>query len=246
MKHKNILWLLVGLMLCSGCGREYLTYDSKAKDRLYMLDQDTLHFYFDKLDLRDSVEMFSDVYVLGMPVDYDRVVNVRIIDSLTTAKEGVHFFMRNVVIKAGEVTGKISWTFFRTRDPKLEDRCVVVGFCLNKNENFDLLPGQDSCVYYYKIGKYKVDIPAFWNESYLGPYSEGLYAAFLDQYLKLESTNPNVYRILTENYGYKLTEAGYNLWGNHEYMVVRYIVHPLYDYYEANPDSEVNIPTPKF
>lgn len=244
--YRGISLLGLWLILCYGCEREYLTYQSKEKDRVYVTYKDTLKHYFAGLDMMDSVQVSSGVYIMGTPKEYDRVVHVSIVDSLTTAKDGIHFSLGDVVIKAGSVWGVIPWTFYRDRDTELANRPVVISFCLKGNENFDLMPGRDTCIYYYKIEMETVKKPNYWDESYLGPYSEKLYSAFLDQYLGLEHTRPSVYRILTDTYGYKFTRSyeTRNLWNYHGYMVVKYIVHPLYDYYNENPDPDVDIPTP--
>ena len=251
--HKNVIsWLGLWLILCFGCERDYLTYNPKEKGIVYVQYheeyKDTLRQYFDALDVNDSVRVSSRIYVMGMPVDYDRMVNVSIVDSLTTAEENVHFSLGEVVIKAGEVYGKIPWTFYRTRDPELVSHPVLISFRLNANEDFDLMLGRDTCIYYYQVRMATVNKPNYWNETYLGPYSEKLYGAFLDQYLELEHTHPSVYKILTDTYSYKFknSQKTWYLWGNHEYMVVKYIVHPLYDYYQANPDPDVDIPSPKY
>lgn len=251
--HKSVIgWLGLWLILCGGCERNYLTYNPKEKGVVYVQyheqDRDTLRQYFDALDVMDSIQVSSEIFVMGMPVDYDRVVDVSIVDSLTTAEEYVHFSLGKVVIKAGEVAGEIPWTLYRTRDPELANHPVLVGFRLNANEYFNLMLGRDTCIYYYQVRMATVDRPNYWDEAYLGPYSEKLYGAFLNQYLELEHTHPSVYKILTDTYSYKFEDAQqtWNLWTRHEYMVVKYIVHPLYDYYQANPAPDVDIPTPKY
>ena len=65
----------------------------------------------------------------------------------------------------------------------------------------------------------------------------------MKQLASLETTNPTIYKTL---YSYL---SGWNasyIWQNYEYVTVKYIVHPLYDYYQENPHPDVNIPMPKY
>lgn len=252
MKYLNSInwWIILGVVFFSACSHDYLRYDIDQKDGIYwILSGDSLVYGFSSTYLQDSTSLNLLVYVMGLPSDHDRKVNVELIDSLTTGEENIHYFLgKEAIVKAGEVTTYLPLTLYRNRDSEMALKQVVIGFRLRESEDFRLVPGLGGYSPYRIILRLqKIGRPVWWNNTYLGDFSEELYKAFMNQYASLETTNPTIYDTLVRYAGWDL--SGWNamyIWQNYEYVMVKYVVHPLYDYYQKNPHPDVNIPMPKF
>lgn len=243
--------ILIGLIVlsCSACSYDYMVYDTSQKDGIYMILQDSFVYKFDAFNLNDSIVTQHDACVLGMPRDYDRQVKIEIIDSATTAIPGIHFRLGpNTIIKAGEVSGVIDLTLYRTRDAELKNRSVCIAFTMRENESFKIVPGKVTPVFRYIVKAVPIDCPGWWNNDYLGPYSEEVYKSFINRYLSLEQTQPSIFKAINDYCGYWFTN-GINspkMWQRFEYPIVKFIVRPIYDYYLENPHPDANIPEPKY
>ena len=252
MKHINSSnwWIVLGIVLFSACSRDYLRYDTDQKDGIYWAWKgDSTMMSFSTTYLVDSMAMEIPIYVMGMPRDYDRKVSVVRVDSLTTGEEGIHYVLKSeAIVKAGEVKTYLPLTLYRNRDPEISFKQVSVGFRLEENDDFQLVPGMGgSAPFKVILLLMKTSTPMWWTNTYLGDFSEELYKAFMNQFARLETTSPTIYESLVAYAGQDL--SGWNamyIWSNYEYVMVKYIVHPLYDYYQENPHPDVNIPTPKF
>lgn len=252
-------WLIVlGMGVCVACStHDYLRYDASQTDRLYMISQDSTECTFDSYRLLDSMDAKVEIHLLGSPRDYDREIMIEIVDSLTTAEEGLHYRLDDkIILKAGEIVAYIPLIFYRKKDPELYAKRVSVGLRLKENEHFKLVPGVGDAALRVIPVVARAEEPWWWNdeynnyryEVYLGPYSETLYKKFLEQYESLETTKPSVYKSIYGYVGYLFSNEDNvpSVFQNYEYPMVKYIVHPLYDYFQNNPHPDVNIPTPKY
>lgn len=243
-------WCIVtGMVLCGACSHDYLRYDVNQKDGIYFILQDSFEYKFNSVNLQDSMQVGAEIHLLGLPQDYDREIEVELIDSLTTAVKDIHFrFENKAILKAGELETRVSLTFYRTRDPELYTKRLCVGYRVKENEYFRLVPGMVSPTFRAILITEQVARPIWWSNTYLGPYSEGLYKDFMDQYMSLETTNPTIYKTIENFVGYMFSNSinSPNVWDNYEYPMVKFIIHPLYDYYQNNPNPDVNVPRPKY
>lgn len=242
-------WIVSGMVLCCACSHDYLRYDAKQKDRIYMILQDSSVYEFDGVDLQDSMLAGPEIHLLGFPRDYDREIEIELIDSLTTAIKDIHYQLgTKAILKAGELMTNVPLIFYRTRDPELYNKRLSVGFRLKENDYFQLAPGMVPPAFRAILTAEEVTRPVWWNESYLGAYSELLYKKFMNQYVSLETTNPTIYKTIERFVGYMFSNSiqSPRVWNSYEYPMVKFIVHPLYDYFQNNPHPEVNIPTPKY
>lgn len=250
MIYKMKWWTLLGVVLFSACSRDYLRYDVNQKDGIYLVyASDSIPLGFSSTDVADSMPLDLALQVVGMPRDYDRKVSIVLVDSLTTAEENIHYRLeREAIVKAGEVKTYTPLMLFRNRDPEELSKRIVISFRLQENEDFQLLPGLGGIKPLQVILTVEhVARPIWWNNSYLGDFSEELYRTFMAQYEKLEMTNPSIYETIKNYAGVHLEKPmSQYLWMNYEYAMVKYIVRPLYDYYQENPHPDVNIPTPKY
>lgn len=250
IQYRNLLvGLIVWSCVCSACSYDYMVYDTSQKDGIYMILQDSFVYKFDAFNLNDSVVTQHEVHLLGMPRDYDRTVKMEIIDSATTAVAGINYRLGpNTIIKAGEVSGYIDLTLYRTRDPELKNRPVCVAFTVRENEYFSVVPGQVTPVFRYLIKAVQVNRPDWWNDNYLGPYSEEVYKSFMNQYMSLEQTQPSIFKAINDFCGYWFSNSinSPKMWQRFEYPIVKFIVRPIYDYYVEHPHSDAQIPEPKY
>lgn len=238
-------WIVLSLMLCCACHHDYISYDVKQQDGVYMILHDSLLFKFRE---RDSIVTDIEVHVMGFARDYDREIGIELVDSLTTAEEGIHYWLGDkVVLKAGELGVYVPLTFYRTRDPNFRGKRVTVALQLKESEDFHPVPGMGTKPFRAMIEGEVIERPVWWNEDYLGPYAEVLYKSFMNQFDALETTYPSIYKTISDytwSWGNSMTSP--KVWTVYEYPMVKYVVHPLYDYYQVNPNPEVNIPTPKY
>ncbi|MBO5263630.1 MAG: DUF4984 domain-containing protein [Bacteroidaceae bacterium] len=105
---KNILkytyLLLVISVSFSSCDTdaEYVTYEGPN----YIMFSDTLY----QLPVQNDEEYFQLPVVATRACDYDRVLAVEIVDSVSNAREGRHYSLltNNVVIPAGQLVGNVN------------------------------------------------------------------------------------------------------------------------------------------
>ena len=106
-----------------------------------------------------------------------------------------------------------------------------------ENENFIPTMGYiiKLCYVHGEISK-----PSFWYDGIFGPFSPGLLYKFLDQYNSLKETNPEVYEIL---YGYVGEYWNIYYWPDAvDHLISKFIMTPLYYYYQEHPEPGVVIP----
>ena len=242
------LLLPIGIVLSyflSACHTDYMVYD-EAKDRVYFslsleLDKNTTVSTFQYWVQGDQLTVSRLTRVLGFPVDKDREFQVEIVDSLTTAIEGQDFVLpEKFIIPAGKVSVTlpvIIWNRRQEGDTRPETLCV--GLTIVENDNFIPALGHTLKLCYVHGA---VNRPLFWANSRLGPFSVGLLNKFLEQYNSLKETEPRVYDAIYQYTGEYWDSSLWDWPGAVDYLVMKYIVSPLYDYYQENPDPEVQIP----
>ena len=242
------LLLPIGVVLSyflSACHTDYMVYD-EAKDRVYFslnpeLDKNTTVSTFQYWIQGDQLTVSRLAQVLGFPVDRDREIRVEIVDSLTTAIEGQDFVLpEKFIIPAGEVSVTlpvITWNRRQEGDTRPETLCV--GLTIVENEAFIPALGYTLKLCYTHGA---VNKPLFWSEARLGTFSVELLNKFLDQYNSLKETDPKVYDAIYQYTGEFWDSSLWSWPAAVDYLVMKYIVAPLYDYYQKNPNPVVAIP----
>lgn len=241
MKMK-LLILCLPLLFCFCCSRNYLDYDSTLKDGIYFASNDSLAYTFG-LETRDTVPYPILVSVMGMPSDYDRTFTVELNEEGTDAKEGINFdYVKTFSIKKGSVGDTLHVFLYRYLDEELVKRPVKVEFRLLENEYFRpvMLTGVS-----LNISDGEMPEPKWWATVYfyLGPYSQRLYLKILEQYHELKVTNPSIYDLLVASLGENLEK----MWGlppKFTLIFRKYVLAPVYDYYQENPNDNVKLPNP--
>lgn len=224
------------------CHTNYLAYE-EDKDGIYIpFNKDTLSYQLDvfpNFNQVPSIEVLEMFYVMGNMTNYDRTFKMELIDSMTNCEEGVAFDLnRELVMPANEVsTREHVLTWYRSAATAVDS--LTVGVRIIENDNF--LP---TICYIFKFICKEQEIfrPSFWQDEHLGPWTPKLMYHFLDQYHALQESEPLIYRNISAYCGDFFTQWSFDV----EFLVIRYIVRPLYNYYKENPDPEVMIPEPRY
>lgn len=240
--------LAVSVLLLGACSRNYLEYDTNLKDGIYLSSSDTVQYSFGMEVQGNTYDYLLRVSLVGMPSDEDRKIDFEVVDTATTAIEGVHYELwDDGILKKGEVTKWIPITLIRDKDTTLTKRSVALTVRLNENENFDLLPGMSSELTLI-FSDQAQSRPIWWKDEHLGPYNDRLLRDFFHYYWKIEEENPGLYATMENELGKYLDRAmpTLKMWSTYRIPLLKYIVAPMYEYYEKNPDPNVKIPKPSF
>ncbi|MDE5610475.1 MAG: DUF4843 domain-containing protein [Odoribacter sp.] len=248
-KIRNILKVgvvCVCLGLFQACHPSYLAYDEDLKDGIYFAS-DSVGFQF---GMNKGEDIDRDIYVrvLGMPKAYDRTFEVEFVPEETTAKRELHFDQTAaLVVPANEVLGKISFVLHRYLDPELTKEPVVIKMRLKENEHFRVLMTGE-CK--FEFSDTELPQPVWWQDRYLGPYSQLLMIDILNSYWDLEETRPLLYERFEEMYGRNLlgsNEGGSQAPGfpyQQQVVFLKYVITPVYEYYQEHPHEGIDIPDP--
>ena len=197
-------------------------------------DQKELTLYF-KVNLIGDLLLEPTSYVLA------------VVDSLTTAIEGQDYVLEKVIMPAKTEfvdAAVIRWNRRPDGDDGRPDT-LTVGLRLVENEYFKPVTLGSRIM---KLTYLKTDMqaPYWWIEEALGPWSKGLMFKFLEQYNQLEETNPEIYQSIHKYVGDNFSDTYYWPWSV-DYLVIKYVVAPLYNYYQEHPEpGVVDIPKPKY
>lgn len=246
--HTFSKWLPVLGLVWSlyGCDRDYLKYDTSQKDLLYIVGPDTTGRAFEAGSPVDSLIYNVPLQVMGMPKAYERKYQIEIIDTATTAVEGVHYkFNKTNLFPKDTTLTYMAIILYRDRDPELEANPVTLAFKLVESDDFAIMPVE----YYTVMNHLTISIahivkPRWWNVTILGPYTEKAHYMFLNYYSALEQANPVIYNRLVKKYGKDMSSASTFVWSQDGTTLRKFVVRPLYDYYLKNPDPDVQIPDP--
>lgn len=239
----------IGIM--TACHTNYLDYD-EPKDMIY-ISAGTAGETYNSLTYFQNWEYMNPsktdgigFKVAGFPGNVDREITIELVDSLTNAIEGEDYVLdKKIVMPAGEIytyARIITWYQRKPDDPRAE--VLTVGFRLVENEDFALTTLGGSYVQFL-YQKTIAKEPTWWEPVYIGPWSAGLMSRFIAAYDELETTHPDVYKSIYKDVGEHFSRAYW--WPyDYEYLVTKYIIAPLYYYYQKNPVEGVDIPKPKY
>lgn len=120
-------------------------------------------------------------------------------------------------------------------------------FRLVESEDFNIVPleGYATEIHLF-INVAAAPRPMWWSEIYLGDYTEQAAFMFMKFFHEMKEKNPIVYQRLVGRWGENLQYANFFFWLNDVVVLKKYVLRPLYDYYQEFPDPEVNIPNPQF
>lgn len=160
-KYIFVVALLVSFASCKKA--EIIKFQEKDAISMYSTienrDSITYSFAYKLPDFKEDT-VFINMRVQGIPVDYDRKVDLQILTG-TTAIESRDFKLVETVIPAGTMQTVFPIVLYRTKELKEAGKKLVLG--VKENENF-IIPAYGGSVFEKKI----IDIndfiskPSFW------------------------------------------------------------------------------------
>jgi hypothetical protein len=186
--YTKLLCCTLALYLLSACKKEALiTYDAGA--RIYIdndrgVDSITYSFATKNSSLiRDTI--WLPVRTMGTASNKDRVINLKVVDTLTTAQQGVHYELMPYIMPAGQYVAKLGVIVKKAAD--LETKQVSIG--LRLQESADFQPGTgDGLDYQIRINNILTKpgnwdpptVPGPFLAAFFGPYSEVKFRFIID------------------------------------------------------------------
>lgn len=240
---KTVRWgLLLSLFFALySCQNDYRMYDSEIKDCVYFVGSDSVDFKFGMS--KGEIALYEiPVGIIGMPKDYDRKLGIEIIRETTTAVAGKHYDIidTTLVVKAGKVGTTIAVNLYRYMDTLMVDSIFTLNIRLMENESFRI----------NMAGKLKLSFsdtempqPRWWDDGHFGPYSQMLMLDVFYYYWQLEETHPALFDRIVAEYGRNLEKA-FGFPYQQEIAFIKYIITPMYEYYQAHPNAKVEVPDP--
>lgn len=132
---KNIILFLIAILSIVACSEDTLTTYSDKDSTLNMASvKRKINFAFSQTHvLTDTVVI--DVQLVGAIQDMDRTFKIGVVDSLTTAEEGVHFTLKDeYVFPKNAYQG--SFELVVLRDTTLKDSLFTLALTVLENEHF--------------------------------------------------------------------------------------------------------------
>ncbi len=243
MKIKMILPVFILSLMLAACEHDYLAYDTQLKDGIYFVEGDSVNFQFGLNTEKDVVYRLV-IGVLGIPSEQNRTYRLELDPERTTAREGVHFdFDKEMIVKAGDVSDTINVVFHRYSDPLLTTQAFHIFFRLVENELFRPVVTPE---FRFEMSDKEIPEPDNWRYTnrFFGPYSQGLYLRILGQYHALAETMPGYYERMKQQMGENL-ENLHGMPAQFSSIMYKYVLLPVWEYYQENPDPKVNMPDPR-
>lgn len=249
MKRINLYQLCAGLavIMLSSCGKtDYTRFDSDFTGIYFQ--KDSMHYSFSVTPL--DIETYTlqiPVRIMGATSGTERKFKAEIISDRTTAKAGEQYtvFPETFVIPSDSINGVLPVEFIRSG---LSEAVWKLGLRLIPYENFQ--PTNEK--------KYEITItfdnlvtpPDWkdwegnpdWADFALGPWNPNVWIKFMEFFREMEETAPVTYANMVKDFGPNL-EKGWP-W-DYETSVKKYILIPLYDFFEAHPEYGAEIPDPQ-
>lgn len=233
-----IIWIALTAYAC----HDKLMYDTAQKRSIYFEREkknNPVHFSFISEE-GDTFDYAIPLKTVGMPVASEQTASVTVVADSSTAKEGVHYRITEPVIASGAVTAQLIVTLFRT--PDMLNKPFVLYLRFEENDYFKPMDADDF-VLHITDGEYTR--PKWWKDADLGNFSSGLFKRILEKYWELEEIRPVEYLFFEEEYGRLLENAPDWFWsGTYKTIWVKYVLKPVWEYYQENPTEGVNMVNP--
>ena len=177
------LWVLSAVLMLS-CTSQIDTYHGESGVYFAMrVNVDTLYRETSSLpfivtEKSDSVFNLK-VKILGPVTEYDRRVQVRVVEELSTVQSGDYDGLDNsYVLKAGEIYGIIPIMFHRTASLQGNERTLVVELVENEDFTLPIRMWRNSSTEYVNVVRHSivvsdkyVQLPGY-RVGHFGPFSE--------------------------------------------------------------------------
>lgn len=139
----------------SGINQVYFRFANATISSTMLVDSVFVHFGYDNIIKSDSI-IGINIMVLGDVVNYNRLVNFAIIDSMTTAKSSDYELLKNEsYIIADSIGGQLKIKLKNTES--LNDTVLKIGIVLLDNEYFNTDYDETHFDFINKEGKIKAN-----------------------------------------------------------------------------------------
>ncbi len=181
MKKSLILSMALGLAFTACSKEEVPIYDAEKSNFILFTYPEESYSIFSfsfhpEVEANGSIEIAVPIEIMGMAKDYDREYKVTVVDTMTTAKQGVHFELpEKCIFRAGQYVDTLFVKLYRKADLKTEE----LKFALRLENSSDFYAGQPE----YRTNLFYINDmmsqPEWWDSSvnnyFLGYYSNKKY-----------------------------------------------------------------------
>ena len=236
----SCLFVLFGTGLTSCNEQDYKLFDSSRTGIYFTEDSVVYSFGVTKLEVT-SHEMELPVKIMGAPVKEERSFKVEVVADKTTAKAGEHYMIpTELIIKADSVNGVLPVTILR--EDLGSDTYWQVAFRLVSTDDFE--PENEILTVAIASFNNIVEPPQWkdwqgnltWPNHKLGVWDPVKWVKFMEYFRAMEQSAPAMYKGMVEMYGPDLEKVQYGWMEEYNYSATKYILIPMYDFFEANPE----------
>lgn len=235
MSRKSlILSLIPAALTLTACHGTWVMYNPAQPDHVYFSEAKQTHIASFALIPEDEIVLTAQVFLMGMPVDYDRECKYVLLPAeegetletggveyaVKTARPGMDYDVDAVIIPAGKTEGTLRITLKRTPEMLAENQLLKVGIRLCENEHF-LAAAPDSSktsailtpYFYAYVSDGEPACPSWWRNNSngvlgwhfnLGKFYPDKYRRLLQLLHDTEATSPGFFQWATAAYGYYL------------------------------------------
>lgn len=251
-KNRYIFNWCIGLVagiLLTGCEKtDYMTYDPSFMGVYFTEDSTRYSFGVTPLDVETYV-MKLPVKIMGTPTKEKRVLKFEVVADSSTAIAGKHYRLpAECVIEADSVNGVLELEIIREELGDVQKWRLMVE--LLENDNFSPLEkvGARTVAIFSNV----VEPPAWkdwegnptWPDDKLGPWNPVVWVKFMEFFRKIEETNPMTYQMLVKQLGPNLENVEYGWPYDYDFTFTKYVLIPLYAFFQEHPEYEVEMPNP--
>lgn len=252
MKKINIsywCYCLLAATLCLACNKtDYPTFETKFTGIYFQ--EDSIRYSFGITPLATTSYILKlPVRIMGVPASQKRTFKFEIITHKTTAKANEHYRMpQECVIEADSVNGILPLEILREN---LSDSVNwQITFKLVQTEDFSPVSeaGHQIIASFNNI----VEPPAWkdwqgkptWPDDKLGPWNPIVWVKFMEYFRQMEQTNPASYQAIVKACGENLENVEYGWPWDFDLTLKKYVLIPLYDFFQNHPEYIVEMPDP--
>lgn len=240
------LLMLSGLISCDES--DYKSFDTSLSNIYF--PNDSVFYSFGTTSLTvTSYTLKLPVKILGVPIKEKRTFQIELIQEKTNAKAGEQYILPSeLTIEADSVNGIIPLEIMRNQLG--EDRWQV-GFRLITTPDF--IPAKEVGDHIVATFNNIVEPPTWtdwqgkpaWPQERLGVWNPIVWLTFMEYFRKMETTVPVTYHKMVEQFGPDLENVTYSWPHDFDYSIRKYILIPMYDYFQQHPELKVDMPYPQ-
>lgn len=234
---KNIVLCAPLALAFIGCTEEdYKLYDTTQKDSVFFEYRNTNNELVDEVsynfgyDIATVYTVDIPVTLMGVPKEYDRIIDIKVVEEGTTMAEGVNYTITDNVIPANAVNGIVHVNLLRENDPDIRQEAKTLVLTIGENEDLKSVGENSMTVTYSDL---RVEIrPSWWTTySCLPVYSfENAQLFFHYFYERAPKADISVFNEMVAKYGEYFVKAS-NIMGPmamYEPFLRNYVLIPMY------------------